>query len=96
MLQQSEINLIREYFKDKPVLKVYLFGSYVRNQANIDSDIDILVELDYNEQIGLKFIKMKNELQEILKKRVDLLSSNAISKHIRPIIDREKELIYAK
>lgn len=96
MLQQREINLIADYFKDKPVLKAYLFGSHVRNQSNIESDIDILVELDYNKQIGLKYIKMKNELEEILKKKVDLLSTNAVSKYIRPIIDREKKLIYAK
>lgn len=96
MLQQREINLISDYFKDKPVLKAYLFGSHVRNQSNIKSDIDILVELDYNKQIGLKYIKMKNELEEILKKKVDLLSTNAVSKYIRPIIDREKKLIYAK
>ena len=96
MLRQDEINLISDYFKDKPVLKAYLFGSHVRNQSNIDSDIDILVELDYSQQIGLKYIKMQNELQEILKSKVDLLSNNAISKYIRPIIDREKQLIYAK
>jgi len=96
MLQQHEIDLISEYFKDKPVLKAYLFGSHVRNQSDIDSDIDILVELDYNEQIGLKYIKMQNDLQMILKSKVDLLSNNAVSKYIRPIIDREKQLIYAK
>ncbi len=96
MLKQHEIDLISEYFKDKPVLKAYLFGSHVRNQSDIDSDIDILVELDYNEQIGLKYIKMQNDLQMILKSKVDLLSNNAVSKYIRPIIDREKQLIYAK
>jgi len=96
MLRQHEINLISDYFKDKPVLKAYLFGSHVRNQSDIDSDSDILVELDYNQQIGLKYIKMQNDLQQILKSNVDLLSNNAVSKYIRPIIDREKQLIYAK
>jgi len=96
MLQQREINLISDYFKDKPVLKAYLFGSHVRDQSNIESDIDILVELDYSQPIGLKYIKMQNDLQEILKSKVDLLSNNAVSKYIRPFIEREKRLIYAK
>ncbi len=96
MLQKRKINLIADYFKDKPVLKAYLFGSHVHNEANIDSDIDILVELDYSQQIGLKYIKMQNELQDILKSKVDLLSANAVSKYIRPIIDHEKYLIYEK
>ncbi|MCG2716559.1 MAG: nucleotidyltransferase domain-containing protein, partial [Candidatus Marinimicrobia bacterium] len=39
--------MITDYFKDKPVLRAYLFGSQVRNEADVDSDIDILVELDY-------------------------------------------------
>ena len=96
MLQQREINLISNYFRDKPVLKAYLFGSHVRNQSKGDSDIDILVELDYSQQIGLLYIKMQNDLQRILKSKVDLLSNNAVSKYIRPIIDREKKLIYAR
>ncbi len=96
MLQQREINLISNYFRDKPVLKAYLFGSHVRNQSKGDSDIDILVELDYSQQIGLLYIKMQNDLQMILKSKVDLLSNNAVSKYIRPIIDREKQLIYAR
>ncbi|MFA4838123.1 MAG: nucleotidyltransferase domain-containing protein [Candidatus Neomarinimicrobiota bacterium] len=96
MLKKHEINLITNYFKDKPVLKAYLFGSYVRNESETDSDIDILVELDYSQQIGLKYVRMQNELQEILKTKVDLLSTNAVSKYIRPVIDREKRLIYEK
>jgi hypothetical protein len=51
------INLIADYFKDKPVLKAYLFVSHVRNEANIN---DILIELDYSQQIELKYIKMQN------------------------------------
>jgi len=96
MLQQNEIKLISEYFKDKPVLKAYLFGSYSRNQSTSDSDIDILIELDYSQQIGLKYIKMQNDLQEILKNKVDLISDNAVSKYIRPYIDHNKKLIYAR
>jgi predicted nucleotidyltransferase len=96
MLQQNEIKLISEYFKDKPVLKAYLFGSHVRNQSKVDSDIDILVELDYSQQIGLKYVKMQNDLQEILKNKVDLISDKAVSKYIRPYIERDKQLIYAK
>lgn len=96
MLQQNEINLISEYFKDKPVLKAYLFGSYSRSQTTPESDVDILVELDYSQPIGLKFVKMQNDLQKILKNKVDLLSDNAVSKYIRPYIERDKKLIYAR
>ncbi|MBN1931552.1 MAG: nucleotidyltransferase domain-containing protein [Desulfobacterales bacterium] len=95
-LSQSNLLKIKEYFKYKPVKKVYLFGSYSRKSAYEDSDIDILVELDYSQPIGLKFVKMRLDLQEILHAKVDLLSEKAISKYIRPFIEEDKELIYEK
>ncbi len=96
MLNKEQINIISNYFKDQPVNKAYVFGSYVRNEENTESDIDILVELDYSQQIGLRYIRMKNELQQLFKNKVDLVSQNAISKYIRPIIETEKQLIYEK
>ncbi|NVM04803.1 MAG: nucleotidyltransferase domain-containing protein [Candidatus Helarchaeota archaeon] len=95
-LNQIKLQKIKNYFKDKPVKKAYLFGSYSRNSADEDSDLDIIVELDYSQHIGLKFVKMQLDLQEILQTKVDLLSEKAISKYIRPYIDNEKELIYEK
>ncbi|MBV2195088.1 MAG: nucleotidyltransferase domain-containing protein [Flavobacterium sp.] len=95
-LGKSQILKISNYFKTKPVLKAYLFGSYVRNEAQNDSDVDLLIELDYSERIGLQFVQMKFDLEQLLGKKVDLVSSNAISKYIKPIIDSEKRLIYAK
>lgn len=95
-LRQKYISTISDYFKNQPVKKAYLFGSQIRDEAKEGSDIDILVELDYSQPIGLKFIKMKFDLQDILKRKVDLLSNNAVSKHIRPQIDKEKYLIYER
>ena len=43
-LTSAEIMAIREYFRDKPVLKAFLFGSFSREDAVEDSDIDILVD----------------------------------------------------
>ena len=93
-LQQGQIELIQQYFKAQPVLKAYLFGSYVRREATLNSDIDILVDLDYNEAIGWEFIQMQIDLQNLLSKKVDLVSARGLSKYIQPIIDREKQLIY--
>ena len=95
-LGKSQILKISNYFKTKPVLKAYLFGSYVRNEAEKDSDVNLLVELDYSERIRLQFVQMKFYLEKKKKKKVDLVSSNAVSKYIKPIIDSEKTLIYAK
>lgn len=95
-LDNSKIETIKAYFKTRPVLKAYLFGSYVNGKANNESDIDILVDLDYSQRIGLGFVQMQIDLENLLKTKVDLVSSNSLSKYIKPYIDKEKELIYAR
>ena len=96
MSTDKQIELIKDYLRTQPVLKAYLFGSFVRNEAKENSDIDILVELDYSFPIGLEFIQMQFDLEKLLNKKVDLVSDRAISKYIKPIIDAEKKLIYAR
>ena len=95
-LTKKDINTIKDYFKDKPVLKAFLFGSYARQEASDSSDIDILVELDYSQHIGLGFVSMKLDLEEKLGKKIDIVSSNAVSKYIMPFINKDKTLIYER
>ena len=95
-LSSEEIRMITDYFRNKPVLKAFLFGSYSRDEAEENSDVDILVELDYSKHIGLGFVKMKLDLEEKLHKKIDLVSSNAISKHTLPFINNDKKLIYER
>ena len=96
ILEQKYRKVISDYFQNKPVLKAYLFGSYVRGEANEQSDVDILIELDYSQSIGLAFVEMQLDLQNILSRKVDLVSERGLSKFIKPFIEQEKELIYAR
>jgi predicted nucleotidyltransferase len=95
-IDSKKIDSIKEYFRTRPVLRAYLFGSYVRGQADDQSDIDILVELDYTQKIGLGFVQMQIDLEKILKAKVELVSSNGLSQYIKPFVDKEKQLIYAR
>lgn len=95
-LKKADLDKIREYLKNQPVKRAYLFGSYIREMADSASDIDILVELDYSKPIGLKFVRMQIELEQILQTEVDLVSEKALSKYIRPWIEKERELIYER
>ena len=95
-LSDNDIKIISNYFQDKPVLKAFLFGSHSRSDASKDSDVDILVELDYTKHIGMEFIAMKFDLEERLHKKIDIVSSNAVSKHILPFINKDKKLIYER
>jgi uncharacterized protein len=95
-LSTKHITQLKKYFTGKPVKKAYLFGSYSRNDAIKSSDVDILVELDHSKPIGMQFFSFKEELENILKKKVDLVSSEGISPYIKPLIDQDKILIYEK
>jgi len=87
--------LIQQFFADKPVKKAFLFGSYARNTAIKDSsDIDILVELDHSKPVGLQFFTFQYELEDLLKRKVDLVSDEGLSKHVRPYVEKDKILIY--
>lgn len=95
-LTQTDLKTIKDFFYDKPVKKAFVFGSYSRNEAEKESDLDILVELDYSKHIGLGFVKMKLDLENKLHKKVDLVSTQAVSKYLLPFIEHDKKLIYER
>lgn len=93
--------VVQEYFKDKPVEKVYLFGSYARNEADEKSDVDLLVDLDYTKHIGWQFYNWHNELTDILKRKVDVISNVKKPEHtsnwsLLVEINKEKKILYEK
>ena len=91
----KDFSIIQNYLKNQPVLKAYLFGSYARGDQDETSDFDLLVELD--EHVGLyKFAAIQLELESLLGKKVDLISSKSLSPRLRPYIDKDKMLIYER
>ncbi len=95
-LNDERRRLIADYLSTRPVLRAYLFGSFARGEADASSDIDLLVDLDHSQRIGLQFIQMRLDLEKLLNAKVDLVSSTGLSKYVKPLVDREKQLIYAR
>lgn len=87
---------IANYFKTQPVLKAWLFGSYARGEQTSHSDVDILVELDHSQPVGLKFFGMYEDLKELLGKNVDLVTVPSLASFARESVDRDKRLIYER
>jgi predicted nucleotidyltransferase len=88
---------LREYFRDKPVLKAYLFGSYARGEEKDNSDIDVLIEYDPESRFNAFDLGgMYEDLKEIFHKDVDVLTTDGISKFIKPFIEKDKQLFYVR
>ena len=76
--------------KSYPISNLALFGSYARSEQMEDSDIDILIE--FNGQIGSRFIDLAEEFEKSLGRRVDLVSKKGVKdRYLKSI---ESELIY--
>ena len=74
------------------VSKIGLFGSFVRNEQNEKSDIDLIVQFEQGKKSYLKFINLSDYLEELFDKKVDLLTDKAISPYMKSKI--KKEAIY--
>jgi predicted nucleotidyltransferase len=95
-ISSENIGILQNYFKDKPVFKAFIFGSFARGDADLNSDYDILVEFDYSKKIGMEFIQMQIDLAELLETEVDLVSDKSLSRYIRPFVDKDKILVYER
>jgi uncharacterized protein len=83
ILKKNE-NEIKERYS---VAKIGVFGSYVRGEETTSSDIDILVEFDkptLHNFMGLVFY-----LEELFGKEVHLVTNNALSPYMRPVVENE-------
>lgn len=90
------IDLLRKYFSTQPVLKAWLFGSFSRGEETQDSDVDIIVSLDKSKPIGLKFFGMWSDLEELLGRKVDLVSEGTLLPFAKESAERDKFLIYER
>lgn len=98
MTTQQLAQKIAAYLSDKPVIRAYLFGSYARGEERPESDVDVLVELDYANGGAdfSRYLDMMEDLSTIAGRKVDLVSAKGLSKHIAPYIHQDKRLIYER
>ena len=90
---KDDLKKIKE--KIRPILSKYhvkrtvIFGSFARGEQHKDSDLDLLVEFDYDKMDGMDYIHLWRELEEKLGMKVDLVSWNYLNPLIRKDVERE-------
>jgi uncharacterized protein len=77
-------------FKKYPLKSMALFGSVARGEETDESDVDIMVE--FSQPVGFEFIDLAIELEEVLNRKVDLVSRKGVKPELLTLI--EKDLIY--
>lgn len=75
------------------VKRIGLFGSFERDEATLDSDIDLLVEFEPGEKTFDHFMQLAFLLEDLLERRVELVTREALSPYIGPHILDEVEYV---
>jgi hypothetical protein len=81
-----------QYQKDGLIL-VGLFGSFSRGDERVDSDIDIVYEIEKDKKFSMfKYLKYLSNLEHSLQHKVDLVRAQTIKADLKPYI--YKDMIY--
>ena len=89
----SNLRAHADQIRDLGVKRLGLFGSFMRDQARIDSDVDLLVEFEEGRKTYDTFIGLSFFLEEILGRPVELVTRESLSPHIGPHILTEVEYV---
>ena len=82
ILREKKPDLQKRY----PISELGVFGSYIRGDFTEKSDIDILV--DFNDRIGIGFIKLAHEPEDSFNVRVDVVSRRGIKEKYLPFVEK--------
>jgi len=96
MIMENIETVAREILIQYPVKRAALFGSAAREDMDVQSDIDMLVEFLPNTR-GLDFFGLRVDLEKAFGRSVDLLTWNALSKSnndFKQNVENEARLIY--
>ncbi len=92
-----ELNDIREkiapILRDNGVSQAKIFGSFARGEDKSESDIDLVISL--GRPMGMfAYMRLVNQLEGILGRKVDLLTDKSVNTHIAPYIKDDLKIIY--
>lgn len=93
MRREEALRILQKHrgdIKEYGVMSLALFGSVARNEATIDSDIDILVEFEPEAHVSMfDFLEFQEYLETLLGHRVDLVTKRAVKRGLRDHILKE-------
>ncbi|MBD3279979.1 hypothetical protein GF389_00460 [Candidatus Dojkabacteria bacterium] len=92
-IRKKAVPILRKY----PIRRAGLFGSVTRGEATLDSDIDMLVELEDTPKLSFfEYLDIESDLENELGKKVDLVRYDKVRPELREYILPHEVSIYEK
>lgn len=66
-----------------------VFGSYARGEAKPESDLDLLVDIDYGRGVAMRLVHFQQEVRNLLGMRVDIVTADGLDRKLHARIFRE-------
>ena len=86
---------LASFCRHRRIRSLALFGSYLHGNVHSDSDIDLLVEYEPEQPVGLfAMAEMESELSILLKRTVDLRTAQDLSIYFRDHVLAEAQVLY--
>lgn len=94
MQKQDILNYLKsnqEYYHNQFGIQfIGLFGSFSRNEANENSDIDILYKIEKDKKLSMfKYLKLTKQLEENLHKKIDLVRDETLKPQLKSYIQKD-------
>ncbi|MGD1152422.1 MAG: nucleotidyltransferase family protein [Syntrophales bacterium] len=87
----NALHQTRTKIRELGVKRLGLFGSFVRGGQHLDSDIDLLVEFEHGRKTFDSFMELCFFLEELLQRKVELVTIESLSPYLGPHIIEEVE-----
>jgi hypothetical protein len=87
LLERHRLDILR-IARSHGARRIRVFGSFARGEEREDSDLDVLVDLEPGRDL-LDIVAIKQDLEALLDRRVDVVTELAVSPYIRESVLRE-------
>jgi predicted nucleotidyltransferase len=87
----EKLRELKPWLEEQGIVNVRLFGSYARDEAGPDSDVDLLVET--SRPMGIEFLTTERLLGERLKRPVEFCSWEVMRPYVRKTVERDLILV---
>ncbi|SOD96742.1 hypothetical protein SAMN06269250_5472 [Spirosoma fluviale] len=83
----------REHIKSFGVARIGLFGSFVRNEQRVDSDIDLLVDYEVGKASFRNLMDLAFFFEDSFHRKIELVTPSSLSERLKQYIAKEVEYV---